>query len=55
MKVNIALLTVTDTRTFDNDKSGRILVDKINRITRYNNNITHKSYNGKYCVRYPPN
>ena len=30
MKVNIALLTVTDTRTFDNDKSGRILVDKIN-------------------------
>ena len=30
MKVNIALLTVTDTRTFDNDKSGSILVDKIN-------------------------
>ena len=30
MKVNIALLTVTDTRTFDNDKSGAILVDKIN-------------------------
>ncbi len=29
MKVNIALLTVTDTRTFDNDKSGSILVDKI--------------------------
>ena len=29
MKVNIALLTVTDTRTFDNDKSGAILVDKI--------------------------
>ena len=29
MKVNIALLTVTDTRTFDNDKSGTILVDKI--------------------------
>ena len=28
MKVNIALLTVTDTRTFDNDKSGSILVDK---------------------------
>ena len=25
----IALLTVTDTRTFDNDKSGAILVDKI--------------------------
>ena len=30
MKVNIALLTVTDTRTFDNDKSGAILVEKIN-------------------------
>ncbi len=29
MKVNIALLTVTDTRTFDNDKSGSILVDRI--------------------------
>ena len=29
MKVNIALLTVTDTRTFDNDKSGEILVNKI--------------------------
>ena len=30
MDVNIALLTVTDTRTFDNDKSGAILVNKIN-------------------------
>ena len=29
MNVNIALLTVTDTRTFDNDKSGAILVKKI--------------------------
>ncbi|MDC1155437.1 molybdopterin-binding protein [Candidatus Pelagibacter sp.] len=29
MKVNIALLTVTDTRTFDNDKSGSILLKKI--------------------------
>ena len=29
MNVNIALLTVTDTRTFDNDKSGGILVNKI--------------------------
>ncbi len=28
MKINIALLTVTDTRTFDNDKSGAILVGK---------------------------
>ena len=30
MQVNIALLTVTDTRTIDNDKSGAILVKKIN-------------------------
>ena len=30
MQVNIALLTVTDTRTIDNDKSGGILVKKIN-------------------------
>ena len=29
MQVNIALLTVTDTRTIDNDKSGAILVRKI--------------------------
>ena len=29
MDVNIALLTVTDTRTFDNDKSGDILEKKI--------------------------
>ena len=29
MKVNIALLTVTDTRTLKNDKSGGILVSKI--------------------------
>ena len=29
MKVNIALLTVTDTRTLDTDKSGAILVKKI--------------------------
>ena len=29
MKVNIALLTVTDTRTIDNDKSGGFLVNKI--------------------------
>ena len=29
MKVNIALLTVTDTRTIDTDKSGAILVKKI--------------------------
>jgi len=29
MQVNIALLTVTDTRTIETDKSGAILVDKI--------------------------
>ena len=29
MKVNITVLTVTDTRTFENDKSGAILVKKI--------------------------
>tara|TARA_B100001123_G_C14919209_1_gene871045 strand:+ start:119 stop:619 length:501 start_codon:yes stop_codon:yes gene_type:complete len=29
MQVNIAVLTVTDTRTIDNDKSGAILVKKI--------------------------
>ena len=33
MKVNIALLTVTDTRTFDNDKSGNILAEKIKEAT----------------------
>ena len=31
MKVNIALLTVTDTRTLKNDKSGSILVGKIKK------------------------
>ena len=30
MQVNIALLTVTDTRTLDTDRSGAILVKKIN-------------------------
>ena len=29
MQVNIALLTITDTRTIKNDKSGNILVEKI--------------------------
>ena len=29
MQVNIAILTVTDTRTIDNDKSGAILVKKV--------------------------
>jgi molybdopterin adenylyltransferase len=31
MNINIALLTVTDTRTFENDKSGSILVKKIKK------------------------
>ena len=31
MPVNIALLTVTDTRTLETDKSGNILVEKINK------------------------
>ena len=31
MNVNIALLTVTDTRTLKTDKSGNILVDKISK------------------------
>ncbi len=39
MKVNIALLTVTDTRTFDNDKSGLILV---NKISEANHNLVDR-------------
>ena len=31
MNVNIALLTVTDTRTLDTDKSGNILQKKIKK------------------------
>jgi molybdopterin adenylyltransferase len=42
MKINIALLTVTDTRTFDNDKSGAILVDKINEAS-------HNLFDRKIC------
>ena len=42
MIVNIALLTVTDTRTFDNDKSGAILVEKINEAK-------HKLIDRKIC------
>ena len=36
MRVNIALLTVTDTRTLENDKSGSILV---NRIAKAKHNL----------------
>ena len=42
MIVNIALLTVTDTRTIDNDKSGTILVDKIKEAN-------HKLIERKIC------
>ena len=42
MKVNIALLTVTDTRTIDNDKSGAILVKKIEQSN-------HKLVDRKIC------
>ena len=42
MIVNIALLTVTDTRTFDNDKSGAILVKKIEQSK-------HKLIDRKIC------
>jgi len=42
MIVNIALLTVTDTRTIDNDKSGAILVDKISEAN-------HKLIERKIC------
>ena len=42
MIVNIALLTVTDTRTFENDKSGAILVNKIEEAK-------HKLVDRKIC------
>ena len=42
MIVNIALLTVTDTRTLENDKSGGILVKKIEEAK-------HKLIDRKIC------
>jgi len=42
MIVNIALLTVTDTRTFQNDKSGSILIKKIDEAK-------HKLVDRKIC------
>ena len=42
MIVNIALLTVTDTRTLENDKSGSILVNKIEEAK-------HKLIDRKIC------
>ena len=35
MRVNIALLTVTDTRTLKNDKSGSILVNKVSEANHH--------------------
>ena len=43
MRVNIALLTVTDTRTLKTDKSGNILADK---ITKANHNLVDR----KICI-----
>ena len=45
MKVNIALLTVTDTRTIDTDKSGAILVKK---IKEQNHNLIDRTID---CMR----
>ena len=42
MEVNIALLTVTDTRTLETDKSGGILVKKIEEAK-------HKLVDRKIC------
>ena len=39
MRVNIALLTVTDTRTLKNDKSGAILT---NKISESNHNLVYR-------------
>ena len=41
MQVNIALLTVTDTRTIDTDKSGAILVKKIKEQNHKSVSYTH--------------
>ena len=42
MQINISLLTITDTRTLDNDKSGNILVKKIHQAN-------HKLVDRKIC------
>ncbi len=48
MKVNIALLTVTDTRTLETDKSGAILVKKIKECNHnlIDRKITKDNKNG---------
>jgi molybdenum cofactor biosynthesis protein B len=43
MRVNIALLTVTDTRTLKTDKSGKILVEKISKAK-------HNLVGRKICI-----
>ena len=43
MRVNIALLTVTDTRTLKTDKSGKILVEKIGKAK-------HNLVDRKICI-----
>ena len=43
MRVNIALLTVTDTRTLKTDKSGKILVEKISKAK-------HNLVDWKICI-----
>ena len=43
MRVNIALLTVTDTRTLKTDKSGNILVEKISKAK-------HNLVDRKICI-----
>ena len=48
MNVNIALLTVTDTRTFENDKSGAILVKRIEEAK-------HNLIDRKICKDYKKN
>ena len=47
MNVNIALLTVTDTRTLDTDKSGNILEKKVKIIK----NETPKSLAKKILIQ----
>ena len=50
MNVNIALLTVTDTRTLKTDKSGNILVDKINKANH--NLVDRKICKDSNCLLY---
>ena len=49
LPVSIALLTVSDTRIIENDKSGNLLVNKISKV-RKNHSIINKHYNKKYYL-----